>query len=57
MYLGGTSAFMIAELTWPILYFFQVILALLISYAVASFIRHDGDKYIDPTDIQNSSNG
>lgn len=35
----------------------QVILALLIAYCVASFVRHDGDKFIDSTDINNSSNG
>lgn len=35
----------------------QVILALLIAYTVAAFVRHDGDKFVDGTDIKNSSNG
>ena len=35
----------------------QVILALLIAYTVAAFVRHEGDKFVDGTDIKNSSNG
>ena len=35
----------------------QVILALLIAYAVAAFVRHDGDRFVDGPDIRKSSNG
>lgn len=34
-----------------------MILALLIAYTVAAFVRHEGDKFVDGTDIKNSSNG
>jgi len=35
----------------------EIILAFLISYCVASFVTHEGDKFIAPDEIHSSSNG